>query len=92
MLLQGDQSLAKPWDLVAFGFPFCCDVEVDDAKEKKKRECKKDEFGLQRESLEVFEVGDRLPAAKLSCVERKSESKMYGSHDQSPPCIVCNGN
>ena len=71
MLLQGDQSLAKPWDLVAFGFPFCCDVEVDDAKEKKKRECKKDEFGLQRESLEVFEVGDRLPAAELSCGKKK---------------------
>ena len=47
VLLQGDQGLPKPRDLVDFGFPLGTDVEVDDAEEEEQEKREKDEFWLQ---------------------------------------------
>ena len=47
MLFQGDQGLAKRRDFMAFCFPLGRDVEVDDAKEKEKTQCKENQLWLQ---------------------------------------------
>ena len=46
MLLQGDQGLAKPRDIVGLGHLLRREVEVHDAQQEEKEESKEDKFGL----------------------------------------------
>ena len=46
VLLEGDQGLAKPRDIVGLGHLLRREVEVNDAQQKQKEESKEDKFRL----------------------------------------------